>query len=206
MKAIDTVNLKEQLATVSSGEINDLKSELGITGSQIAIFCGGMYAEKRIDFILESCYIIKKAVPEFQMLFIGSGEMAPLVKQASETSGWIHYLGVKSGIERIKYFKIAQIQLMPGAVGLGILDSFALETPIITTSCGTHGPEIEYLENGTNGIITAENIEAYTQTIIEILKTEKYLELIDGCKTSANIYTVEAMVKNFAGGVLKCLG
>ena len=95
--------------------------------------------------------------------------------------------------------------MMPGVVGLGILDSFALETPLITTLNPFHGPEIEYLENGINGIISNDNINDYSNSIIEVLKTEKYLELKEACKLSAEKYNVETMVKNFKNGILSVL-
>jgi glycosyltransferase involved in cell wall biosynthesis len=94
---------------------------------------------------------------------------------------------------------------MPGLVGLGILDSFALETPIITTNYPFHSPEIDYLENGINGFVTNNNIEDYSKTVIEVLKTKKYLDLIEGCKVSSEKYTIEAMAENFKNGILSCL-
>lgn len=203
--AIDTLSLRNQIAEINDYEINELRDQLKITGYKVAIFCGGIYAEKRINFILESCYIIKNEIPEFEMIFIGSGIESNIVRKASDYSNWIHYVGPKSGKERVKYFKAASIQLMPGSVGLGILDSFALETPIITTYDKSHGPEIEYLENGKNGIITENSLEAYSRTVIEILKTDKYLDLINGCRNSANKYTIQEMVENFKRGILQCL-
>ena len=203
--AIDTLSLQKQLSEVNDNEIKVLKEQLGIIGSNVAIFCGGMYAEKRISFILETCYIIKKEIPEFEMIFIGSGKESEIVKEASESNGWIHYLGPKTGTERIKYFKIASIQLMPGLVGLGILDSFALETPIITTNYEFHSPEIEYLENGKNGVMTENILEIYSQTVIQILNDDKYLDLINGCKISAQKYTIQKMVENFTNGILQCI-
>ena len=203
--AIDTLPLQKQLSEINNDEIKELKRQLGIIGCKTAIFCGGMYPEKRISFILETCYIIKKEIPEFEMIFIGSGLESCKVAEASESNNWIHYVGPKTGKERLKYFKISSIQLMPGAVGLGIIDSFALETPIITTNYEYHGPEIEYLENWENGVITDNTLEIYSQTVIEILKSEKYLDLIPGCIKAASQYTIEKMVENFKGGILKCL-
>ena len=203
--AIDTLSLKRQLAESSVNDIRELKKQLGIINGKVAIFCGGMYPEKRIDFILESCFLIKKEIPDFQMIFIGSGGESDKVQNASNLNSWIHYVGTKNGQARINYFKIASIQLMPGAVGLGILDSFVLETPIITTITDTHGPEIEYLENEKNGIITKNSLQEYSRTVIEILEKDKYVALIDGCKESANQYTVEKMVGNFKEGIIACL-
>jgi glycosyltransferase involved in cell wall biosynthesis len=94
---------------------------------------------------------------------------------------------------------------MPRLVGLGILDSFAMETPIVATSNPFHGAEFDYLENGINGIITADNINDYSATIIDILKNDKHLKLIPGCRSSAEKYTVENMVENFKNGIITSL-
>jgi len=94
---------------------------------------------------------------------------------------------------------------MPYFVGLGFVDSFALETPIITTSNPFHGPEIDYLENGKNGFMTNDNIEDYSAKVVETLKDRSYLDLIDGCKLSAEKITLEIMVDNFKEGILSCL-
>ena len=139
------------------------------------------------------------------MIFIGSGPDSELVEKASASNSWIHYLGAISGRERVKYFKLASVQLIPGSVGLGILDSFALETPIITTINNQHGPEIEYLENGINGMITKNTLEDYSNTVTDILNKNKYLELVNGCTRSAKDYSIEKMVENFKKGILSCL-
>ena len=203
--AIDTLTLQEEYAKISTAQADLLKFNLGITGSNTAIFCGGMYSEKRIDFILRSCLRIKESVPDFTMIFIGGGVESVKVQDAAIKHNWIHYLGPKFGKDRVPYFRISSIQLMPGAVGLGILDSFALQTPIVTTYGSFHGPEIDYLETGKNGVITNNNIEDYTRSIITILREDSYLELIKGCVNSATKYTMGNMVKNFTNGILECL-
>jgi L-malate glycosyltransferase len=203
--AIDTDNLRKALEDINDNEMNELKSQLEIHGDNTAIFCGGMYPEKRIAFILNCCHIIKKEIPDFHMIFIGAGVEENKVKEAAQSYKWIHYVGTKEGQERVKYFKIANLQLMPGAVGLAILDSFALETPIITTCDKSHGPEIDYLENGKNGMMTNNVLEEYTRTTIDLFENKKYLDLIPGCKYSANKFSVENMVNNFKNGILECL-
>ena len=170
-----------------------------------ALFCGAMYPEKQLDFILETCYRVKQEIPDFHMIFIGSGIEADKVEKASQQNNWIHYLGSKFGKERVLYFKVSQIQLMPYSVGLGVVDSFALETPIITTSNPFHGPEIDYLVNGINGIMTADNLEVYAAKVVETLQQKSYLSLIEGCRASSANITLESMVNNFKEGILSCL-
>jgi glycosyltransferase involved in cell wall biosynthesis len=95
---------------------------------------------------------------------------------------------------------------MPRAVGLVILDSFALQTPLITTNYPFHGPEIEYLENGINGLIVEDDPEVYAESVARLLTDPGKLDdLTEGCAESAKMYTLESMVDKFAAGVLKAL-
>lgn len=204
--AIDTKNLKKYYENIRDGKLNQLKKELGIRDeSIIGLYCGAMYPDKRIGDIVEICMRVKREVPEFCMIFIGAGVDSFKAKAAAEKNEWIHYVGPKFGEERVIYFKLSSIQIMPGAVGLGILDSFALQTPLITIEDSFHGPEIEYIENGVNAIITKDDLEEFSQKTIEVLKTGKYAELIEGCKKSTDKYTVENMVENFKNGILDCI-
>jgi L-malate glycosyltransferase len=203
--AIDTLFLREHYLNISDQEVQKLKADLNINSSRIGIYCGGMYPGKRLEFIIESCMRIKKEVPDFHMLFIGAGIDSFKVIDTEKNNKWIHYLGPKFGFDKVKYFKMASIQLMPSCLGLGILDSFAMETPIITTENSNHGPEIEYLENGINGIITTDSVEKYSEAVIKILNTDQYKELMEGCRKSSEIYTVENMVENFKTGIINCM-
>ncbi len=203
--AIDTLELQEHYGEISQTESDRLKTQFGISGYNIGIFCGGMYPEKRLDFVLEVCHKVKFAIHDFHMIFIGSGIESEKVLEASKKFEWIHFLGPKFGRERVKYFKISTIQLMPGLVGLGILDSFAMECPIITTDYPFHSPEIEYLISGYNGILTKSDIISYSQTVVNVLQEKTYLTLIEGCKRSAQKYTVYNMVENFKNGIISCL-
>jgi L-malate glycosyltransferase len=203
--AIDTTAIIEQYAQVSDLETAQLKDQLGIKGNHVGIYCGGIYPEKQIDFLLECCQRIKAQLPDFQMLFIGSGIDAYKIIEASTSYPWIHYIGPKFGKDRVIYFKIASLFLMPGLVGLAILDSFAFETPIVTTNYEFHSPEIEYLEQGKNGLMVGNSVDEYSNAIIDLLTTEKFKQMFDGCKTSAKKYSMERMVENFKSGILQAL-
>jgi glycosyltransferase involved in cell wall biosynthesis len=203
--AIDTRALKTYYAQIGDEEINKLKTELGITGSNVAIHCGGMYPGKNFDFILQTCFLVKKAIPDFHMLFVGAGVESDKINKAAANADWIHNIGPKFGNDRVIYFRIASVQLMPVLVGLCVLDSFAMETPLITTDHPFHSPEIDYLENGKNGIMTKFDQHEYAQTIIDILKERKYIDLIEAGKASAEKYDLQNMVENFKNGILLCL-
>lgn len=203
--AIDTLGLINAYINIESNIEKALKSELNISGNNVALYCGSLYPEKDIEFILNVCNRVKTKIPDFQMIFIGSGIEAGKVIEASSKSNWIHYVGAKFGEEKIKYFKISSIQLIPKLVGLTILDSFALQTPIITMEDAFHGPEIDYLKNGVNGIATKNNIEDYTDKVISILANKTYISMAQAGLKSAQEYTIENMVENFKCGILLAL-
>lgn len=203
--SIDTKIVKKTYANIKDDEVSLLKNELGISDAVVGIYCGSMYPGKNLGYILNSCYEIKNEVDNFHMIFVGTGVDSELVIKASETRDWIHYVGSQYGVDRVKYFKLAQVQLMPFYVGLGIVDSFALQTPLITTNHPHHGPEIAYLKNNFNGCMTNNNIEEYTKKIVEVLQTKSYVELIEGCKSTAENITLENMVENFKQGIVACL-
>ncbi len=53
-------------------------------------------------------------------------------------------------------FSSSEASLVPGAVELAIIDCFALEVPLMMTKFPYHGPEVGYLKNRENGLMTEE--------------------------------------------------
>jgi len=205
--AIDSSTLKAQYESINEKETTALKEKLGIESNNICIYCGGMYEEKRLPFLIEACDSIKEKLHDFHMIFVGAGKLSSLVEEASKSRNWMHYVGPKRGREKAMYFKISKLFLMPGLVGLAVLDAFNTNTPMITTQYEFHSPEIEYLQNNENGVITNNNLQDYVNAVLKAMEDETYLaNLIKGCSTSSELYTMERMVENFAGGIKGALG
>ena len=206
--AIDTRALAAAGAAVTDSELQVLRAELGLTGANVCIFVGAMYREKRLPFLIAACELVKEQAPDFEMLFIGSGPDRHVVEEAVVRNAWMRDLGPLFDDERAPYFRLARMTLMPGGVGLGILDSFALEVPLVTTSVAYHGPEVDYLEDGVNGVVVRDggSPTAYAGRIVALLADQSTLERLKaGCRRSARLYSVENMARNFAGGVAAAL-
>jgi glycosyltransferase involved in cell wall biosynthesis len=206
--SIDTKRERDIYDSLSDEETELLKSKFHISSNDIVgIFCSRLYPDKRIDFLLDSVLHVKSAFPNFKFFVVGDGvESYKVRKYSEENNSWFFWMGSQYGQEKIKYFKISDFLLLPGAVGLHIVDSFVLETPIITTKNNTHGVEIDYLVNNKNGIITDNNMQDYINTIIKLCCDNILLErLKEGCRESSHKYTIENMVENFLRGILNCL-
>lgn len=203
---IDTSSLSLAIDRITDNKMHDMRKELGIDSDNVCVFCGGMYADKRLDFLIESCIVLRQLVPDFNMVFIGDGPMQQLVSSSCANHPWMHYVGPKFGDERAPYLKIAKAILMPGPVGLVIIDSFVAGTPLFTTNIPFHGPEIYYLENNKNGIMTECDSNTYAHAVADyLMSSEKQYLLEKGCAESGKLYTIDNMVNSFVSGIVSCL-
>lgn len=203
---IDILKIQEFKNSIPEEEIKSRRLELGIGGFPIGIFCGRMYKEKRIDFLIEACIKIKERQPDFYMIFIGDGEDSYKIEEAAKKYAWIKYVGPTFDRGKALYFKMADVFLSPGLVGLSIIESFALEVPMVTTDYPYHSAEIEYLRNQENGVMTQNNLQDYVRVASEIFRNGNRLEALKaGCRKAAQIYTMENMVARLTKGIKDCL-
>jgi glycosyltransferase involved in cell wall biosynthesis len=204
--AIDTAAIAAERAALDPARVEALRREL-VGGSQnVAVYVGGIYAEKRIPFLLEAAREIRARVPDFHLVVIGAGPDAHLVEEATED--WIQYMGPRFGMDKTELVALAKVWLMPGLVGLAVLDSFAYETPMVTCALPYHSPEIAYLEDGVNGVIVAEaeDSRAYADAVAQLLLNEPHRQrLVEGAAAARATYTIEAMAERFAEGVVSAL-
>ncbi|MDD2337854.1 MAG: glycosyltransferase family 4 protein [Geobacteraceae bacterium] len=204
--SIDTGMLAEACAKVDENSIQEVRRTLGIDSENVCVFCGGLDANKKIEFLLEACTLVRVLLPDFHLIVIGDGPLQKLITRACENNTWIHYVGPRFHDERVPFLKAAKAMMMPGLLGLVILDSFVAGVPIFAINHDEHGPEIAYLVNGQNGVITKFNANTYAEAIVAYLTSpEKQMLLQAGCLASAERFTLENMVSNFATGVISCL-
>lgn len=206
--AIDTVNLVKEAEKWDADKADALRKSMGIKpDSNIALFIGGMYPEKHLDFVIESCDLARQEIPDFELLMVGGGPDADIVIGAEKAKKWVHYIPPKFGDERIPYFLMSKALLMPFALGLVVLDSFALKTPVLTLHAHNHGPEINYLVDGYNGLFAVnETVESYAN-LIKLFYEDKNLQtkIRLGCQESALEYSIEKMVNRFVDGIEQAL-
>jgi glycosyltransferase involved in cell wall biosynthesis len=206
--AIDTNDLVLCREGLTENDLEAARIELGIQSSNIAVYTGGLHKIKRVDFLIESAILIRDRIPDFELIVIGSGPDQPIVERAAERFSWIHVLGAKDGREKAPYWALSKVLLMPGGVGLVVLDSFALGVPMVTTDTDLHGPEIDYLKSGENGLLIpcGESAEIYAEGVVDLLANPLLVNRLRcGALASAMHYTIENMAENFASGIMRAL-
>jgi glycosyltransferase involved in cell wall biosynthesis len=140
---------------------------------------------------------------------IGDGPERFKIKEAAQAEPWIHDLGSKNDHDKVPFWAMAKLLLMPGLVGLVVVDSFALGVPLVTTDYPFHSPEIDYLKDGENGCVVpcGDDPSAYADAVVALLRDPDRIERLKaGAIASAAEHTIENMAKNFANGVMRCIG
>ncbi|MGB2673195.1 MAG: glycosyltransferase family 4 protein [Candidatus Acidiferrum sp.] len=161
---------------------------------------------KCIPFLIQAGETIRQTIPEFHLIVVGGGPDEEEIKKTAAHLPWVHFAGPKFGDRKTQLLAIADVFLLPGRAGLAVLDGFAAGLPLIATRLPIHGPEMEYLEDGLNGLLTPPETEAYARAVSRLLSNEKELQLLrEGAANSASKYSIEAMVENFRQGIMQCL-
>ena len=208
MNSTDTVHIRNVRSTLASNTSESIREELGLGDGPVALYLGGIYGHKRPQFLVDTATRIRELVPDFQMLVIGSGSQAHIVEEAAQRHSWFHHVGACYGDERVALAQVASIQLMPGLVGLNIVDAFAMGIPTVTTSIDYHSPEVEYLIHDVNGVFTPANAtpDEFAHAAADLLTDEPRLARLQrGAEQSGRDLSVEEMAQRFADGVVQAL-
>ena len=206
--AIDVNGMQADRASITPQELFELRDRLFGGSHNIGLYAGGLYPEKRIRFLLEAAAEVRSRIPDFNLVIIGGGPTSGDAKAAAARWRWLHFLGPQFGREKALYAAASRVLLMPGLLGLGVLDSFAYRTPMITTNYPFHSPEADYLTHGKNGLIVRPytDVRAYSDAIVAVLQDDSLrARLVEGAEASARDFTIESMVTRFAAGVLSAL-
>lgn len=203
--SIDSASLRNATQQVTSHQIAQLSQAHGLNG-KTALFIGGLDESKRLSFLLESARIAHTMDSDFRLLVAGDGIQRNLVREFAQTNPYIIPLGPLHGDAKAVAFASSQALAMPGRVGLVAVDSFATGLPIITTNWAWHAPEFEYLDSDYNSVITPDTVQEYGHTLLRVVSDKQALQkLVDACLASGSKYSVDAMVDNFATGVMCAL-
>ncbi len=210
--ALDT-DLSQTLQEDNTPEIlKSFKSELGLEGRQIVIFCGRLMARKQVDVLIHAINQAKASMPNIHALIIGDGpeksELQALVA-SEKLDEYITFVGPIHD-ERLlaKYMLISKLSVIPGNAGLAVQHAFSYKLPIITNdNFSKQTPEIELVSNNVNGILCNEgDSEEFASKIVEVLSDDVFQQELSRNAYSAiiNKYNIDNMAKGFFDAISYC--
>lgn len=202
--AIDTRALRDEVAAVSAREVELTRGELGLRGQHVGLYLGGLAPAKGLDDLFSAAELVRVDLPDFELVVAGAGPEEPKVRAFAAQRPWVHVVGTCRGAEKARLLAAVELLLAPAAAGLVVLDSFAAGVPIVVGAGRNHGPEVAYIDHGSNGWIVEGGADPrqYARAIVGLMEDDaRRAELRAGCLRSAQRYTVEDMVDRFALGI-----
>ena len=154
--ANNTINYEDFPVVDESKE--EIKKEFGIPFKKVVLSVGRMGAEhgrKRVDHVIEVFTSIQRA--DLGLVIVGSGLSEECRRRMNPRNTL--YLGEvhdARDLQISKLFKMAEVCVIPGHVGLGLNQAFYWGLPVVTEDCD-HPPEICYLKPSRNGFIVPHN-------------------------------------------------
>ena len=205
--AVDTQALHRAWRALQPADVDAARRELGVGSGPVALFCGAMYPDKRLGFLVEACRVARERVPDLQLVLVGDGASADVAETAAAEHPWVHRVGQRFGDDRAPFFAMARVLLLPGAVGLAVQDGFAVEVPTISSRSGLHGPEIAYLQPDNSIVVDDDgDPRRYADALVAVLEDDAlHGRLVEGCRRARERYTVEHMAERFADGIERAL-
>ena len=135
--------------------IEEIKAEFGIPFNKVVLFVGRMRPVKKVEHLIEMFNTIDE--PDCGCVIVGDPmdyKIPGMIRGKN-----IRFLGEvfdPDNKQISKLFKMADLFVIPGDVGLGMNQAFYWGLPVVTED-GLQPPEIHYLKNGRSGFIVPEN-------------------------------------------------
>jgi glycosyltransferase involved in cell wall biosynthesis len=184
----NVIDEKKYKIDIDEYSITKLRAELGIGSSKIILYVGRIIPEKGIQNLIEAIKKIKKN--KISLIIIGSSSFGLVLRKTKferyiynqiKSVDNIKYLGYISNNELYKFYKIADLFVMPSiwdeAAGLVNLESIACGTPVLTTNKGGIS---EYLDDRISVKIEVDSnftdsLKKHIETILD--NEEKYQKM-----------------------------
>lgn len=209
---LESLGVPESRITMIGNTIDtaSLQADIAAYGDRNAMprarcaFLGGLYDHKRLDLLFEAADLVSRSCAEFELVIAGAGEQRANVEQYVARRRWARYVGQVDARAKAELLASSRLLLMPGAVGLVALDALASGVPLVTMADASHGPEIEYIRSGTNGIVLppASTAADFARATVDVLNDERaWKALNSGALRTAEQHSIDAAAERFVDGI-----
>jgi glycosyltransferase involved in cell wall biosynthesis len=142
---------------------NTLGSPLSLQNRNYFLYLGRVQQRKQIPILLQAYALLSSEYKhKYQLYIVGDGDQPFILtlKELAASLGLSDKVVFEKGTydehHICQYYSKAVAYVSPGAVGLGVAQSFAYGVPVITTTNAGHGPEFAYC-NDENSYFYADS-------------------------------------------------
>ena len=149
---------------------------------------------------------LRLLAPSATLHIVGDGPLRLECEQAANGREWVHYHGSQMGESLRELALASDIAIIPGRMGLAVLEMASAGLPMATFAISRHCPEIAYLKDGINGILLTSDTDAAAKELEALLTDRSAIERMRSeALSTASKYTIYRMAVNFADGVMASL-
>ncbi len=172
-----------QKSFASEEKIAELKQKYGIKDDEkILLYVGYMVKYKNLEFVFNSLNNIKEQNQKFKAIFVGGGMDYNYFVTLSKTLGLeenVIFTGpITNDVILSSLYKMADLFVFPSIFDndpLVIVEAAVNGVPAITLE---KTGASERIENGVSGFIVENDLEKFTQKILEALEDEQQLKIM----------------------------
>jgi glycosyltransferase involved in cell wall biosynthesis len=171
-----------------------------------ALFVASLVEDKEPLEAVEIVGRLRLLAPDASLHIVGDGPLRAECERAAAEHHWVRYHGSLRGSSLRDLALTSDFALIPGRVGLAVLEMASAGLPMATSCKSLHGAEIAYLRDGMNGLVLSEDAGAAAKELAGLFSDRPAAEQMR-CEAIAiaRTHTIEAMAAAFAHGVLASL-
>jgi GT2 family glycosyltransferase len=198
---LDTARLL-RLADERRQRLDAIRQRFGIAeGEAVFVFVGRLHAVKRIDLAVVATQTVIERGYACRLVVIGDGPAREDVRGQRGVT-WLGSLYENEDVA--DWFAVAQAMVMPDAVGLGAVHAIASGVPVVALATGrAHRPEFAYLRSGENALL-ASGTDDLAECMIRLINDPDLRRRLEaGCRRTASVLSMDAMVSSVCDGVVQ---
>lgn len=175
------------------------------------VYFGKVVPSKKVMDLVRA-YAILNSKHRVQLVIIGGGTYEQELRSLSQEIGFLYIGENHDPYETGRFLIESDVLIIPGAVGLAIVHGFVFGLPMITYRSNAagpeHGPEIDFLHDGENGLFSEQGPEQLAATIERLILDPALLARMreNAVKTVENEANIDRMVEGFRGAIDYVMG
>lgn len=192
---LDLSRIEAARHAVQKQETASLRSALNLNGL-VCLFVGRPNRVKRLDLAIDAMRLLTQRNVSAHLIVVGSSAELPTHAERARGMANVHFIGEILDEDRLApYFAVADVAVIPGAVGLSVNHAFAYGLPLVTSANAPHRPEMSIAEHGRNALLVRPMEAAALADALEQLAVNPALlqELKAGVAATA-VPGIDAMV------------
>jgi len=182
-------------------KVNISKSDTEYKNKQIILTVSYLKKMKGIEYLIQAFNELKLELENAILIIIGVGEEEKRLKSLAQDNKDIYFIGYKNGIEKSKWYAIADLFVLPtlhDAWGLVVNEAMYFGLPIITTTAAGCSEIIK-----DNGFIIPPGDKVKLKEAVKKILTNQELKKKMGqrSKEYSRIYTIEGATSPFINAI-----